>query len=94
MLRLWEHARDERIDDTVEDEVLDFGHGREKRGVPEQNVMKFVHDQHEEPFGCLRVVLDEIGVDQQARLDAALDRRGLHLVALNDIHEAQQAESA
>ena len=59
--------------------------------MAEQHMVEFVHHQHQQFFGCLRVPFDEIRIDQQSRLDQTFDRRRRHAGAFDDIEKPQQS---
>ena len=90
MFPLREHARDEGVDHAVEYEVLGLRDARKQTCVPEQDMVEFVHHQHQELFWRFCVAFHETGVDQQAWLDATLDGSRRHLVALDHVHETKQ----
>ena len=91
VILLRKHPGDQSINDAVKDEVIRRGHGREQRCMSEEHVVKFVHNQHEKLLGRIGMGGNELGIYQQARLNAAFNRRGCNFIALNDIHQTQQS---
>ena len=69
MLILREHPGDQGVDDAVKDKIVWSGHGLEQRCMPQQNVMEFMHNQHQQFFGCIRMLADERGVDPEPGLN-------------------------
>ena len=58
--------------------------------MAQQDVVQFVHDQHQEFFGRGGPGIDEVRIDQQSRLETALHGRGFHVAGLHDVQQAQQ----
>jgi hypothetical protein len=67
-----------------------MGHRRKQGRVPKQNVMQFVHYQHQKLFRGAGVLPDEFGIDQQSRLHTAFHRGGGYRSGLDNVHKAKQ----
>ena len=75
------------VDDGVERDVVGDREARVEAGVREDHVPQLVHHEQEQVLVPRAVLGDEVGVDEQARMAAALDRRRLDLPALDDARE-------
>ena len=94
MLGCGEHAAEERIDDRIEDEVVDCRRAREKARVTEEHVVQLVHDEHQELLRSGGPGVHERAVHEETRLRAALDGRGLDAVGLDHVDQAEESAQA